>query len=120
MATVWSPARPSNHDNCGLLRGAELSEVSASEHTSHERGHGTGELIELLSHDESKKARIADTVTQGGQVTINGTTNNLGTAEVYATATTSQGGEVPYQISMVRDGLGWKVSSVSLSFTSQS
>ena len=39
------------HDNCGLLRGAELSEVSASEHTSHERGHGTGELIELLSHE---------------------------------------------------------------------
>ena len=76
--------------------------------------------VYAASVDESKKARIADTVTQGGQVTINGTTNNLGTAEVYATATTSQGGEVPYQISMVRDGLGWKVSSVSLSFTSQS
>ena len=76
--------------------------------------------VYAASVDESKKARIADTVTQGGQVTINGTTNNLGTAEVYATATISQGGEVPYQISMVRDGLGWKVSSVSLSFTSQS
>ena len=55
--------------------------------------------VYAASVDESKKARIADTVTQGGQVTINGTTNNLGTAEVYATATTSQGGEVPYQIS---------------------
>ena len=76
--------------------------------------------VYAASVDESKKARIADTVTQGGQVTINGTTNNLGTAEVYATATTSQGGEVPYQISLVRDGLGWKVSGVSLSFTSQS
>lgn len=76
--------------------------------------------VYAVSVDENKKARIADTVTQGGQVTINGTTNNLGTAEVYATATTSQGGEVPYQISLVRDGLGWKVSGVSLSFTSQS
>ena len=39
------------HDNCGLLRGAELSEVGASEHTSHERGHSTGELVELLGHE---------------------------------------------------------------------
>ena len=76
--------------------------------------------VYAASVDESKKARIADTVAQSSQVTINGTTNNLSTAEVYATATTSQGGEIPYQISLVRDGLGWKVSSVALSFTSQS
>ena len=95
----------SNRVLCSVLIASKLSQVC---------------LLYTSSVDESKKARIADTVAQGGQVTINGTTNNLGTAEVYATATTSQGGEVPYQISMVRDGLGWKVSSVSLSFTSQS
>ena len=72
------------------------------------------------SVDESKKARIADTVAQSNEVTINGTTNNLSTAEVYATVTTSQGGDIPYQVSLVRDGLGWKVSNVALSFASQS
>lgn len=59
-----------------------------------------------LALTKAKKPVSPIRLPQGGQVTINGTTNNLGTAEVYATATTSQGGEVPYQISMVRDGLG--------------
>ncbi len=69
--------------------------------------------------DDTKKQRIADTVVSGASVEVVGQENNLTTAEVYVKATTQQGGEVPYQISLVRDGIGWKVSSVSLSFASQ-
>ena len=39
------------HDDGRLLGGTELSEVGASEHTGHERGHGAGELVELLGHE---------------------------------------------------------------------
>ena len=38
------------HDDRGLFRSAELSKVSASEHTGHERSHSAGELIKLLGH----------------------------------------------------------------------
>ncbi len=71
------------------------------------------------SVDDTKKSRIADSIVSGSSVEIVGQTNNLSNAEVYVKATTPQGGEVPYQVSLVRDGLGWKVSAVALSFTSQ-
>ena len=70
--------------------------------------------------DDATKARIADTVVAGSTITVNGQTSDLSTAEVYVTATTSQGGEIPYQVSLSRDGIGWKVSNVAFSYTSQS
>lgn len=69
--------------------------------------------------DDTRKEHIKDVVSSNGDLTIDGTTLNMSTAEVHATLTTSQGGTVPYQISLVREGLGWKVSNVTLSFTSQ-
>ena len=70
--------------------------------------------------DDATKARIADTVVAGSAITVNGQTSDLSTAEVYVTATTSQGGEIPYQVSLSRDGIGWKVSNVTFSYASQS
>lgn len=70
--------------------------------------------------DDATKARIADTVVAGSTITVNGQTSDLSTAEVYVTATTSQGGEIPYQVSLSRDGIGWKVSNVTFSYASQS
>ena len=70
--------------------------------------------------DDNAKSRIADMVVTSSTITVNGTTNSFSTADAYVTATTQQGGEIPYQISLVRDGLGWKISNVSLSFASQS
>ena len=70
--------------------------------------------------DDNAKSRIADMVATSSTITVNGTTNSFSTADAYVTATTQQGGEIPYQISLVRDGLGWKISNVSLSFASQS
>lgn len=70
--------------------------------------------------DDATKARIADTVVAGSAITVNGQTSDLSTAEIYVTATTSQGGEIPYQVSLSRDGIGWKVSNVTFSYASQS
>ena len=39
---------------------------------------------------------------------------------VYATATTPEGGFLTYRINMVRDLIGWKVSSIELYFPSMS
>lgn len=72
------------------------------------------------SVDSDSQALIADTVAAGASVQIQGTTTTLSSAVVYVTATTSQGGSIPYQITLVRDGIGWKVSNASLYFTSQS
>lgn len=79
-----------------------------------------GSDVFAASVDDEKKSRVADMVASGSTVQINGQTNNLTSAEVYVTATTPQGGEIPYQVSLVRDGIGWKVANVSLSFASQS
>lgn len=69
--------------------------------------------------DEAKKARLADTVVIDSDVQILGEENDMANAKVYVSATTPEGGEVPYEISMVRDGIGWKVSGVSFYFSSQ-
>lgn len=71
------------------------------------------------SLDDNAKSQIADMIPASSTVTINGTTNNISTADAYVTATTQQGGEIPYHVSLVRDGIGWKVSNVALSFASQ-
>lgn len=72
------------------------------------------------SLDDAAKDRFSDMIVQTSNIVVNGTVNNLSTADVYVTATTSEGGEVPYHITMVRDCIGWKVSGVSLAFASQS
>ena len=69
--------------------------------------------------DDTTKSRISDMIMPGSTISVDGTVNNLSTADVYVTATTPEGGEVPYQVSLSRDGLGWKVVNVSLAFASQ-
>ena len=68
---------------------------------------------------DTKKARIADMLVADSSVEVKGETNDLTTAHMYVTATAEGGGEVPYDITLVRDGIGWKISGVSLYFTSQ-
>lgn len=71
------------------------------------------------SVDESSRALLADTVAAGATIEILGQTNSLNSAVVYVQATTTEGGTIPYQITLVRDGIGWKVSNAALYFTSQ-
>lgn len=70
--------------------------------------------------DDTKKSYIVDALPSDATVAINGTVTTFTSADVYVIATTSEGGEIPYVVTLVRDGIGWKVASVSLSFTSQS
>ena len=43
----------------------------------------------------------------------------INSSTAYVTATTPEGGEMTYEVQLLRDMLGWKVSSVSLYFPSQ-
>lgn len=71
------------------------------------------------SVSESSAASMADAVVPDGEVRIDAVERSLGDSTVYATATTPQGGEISYRITMVRDMLGWKISNVELYFPSQ-
>ena len=70
--------------------------------------------------DASKIDGMIDPVVADPNVKIDGVNRSMADSTVYATATTESGGSVQYQISMVRDGIGWKVSNVELYFPSQS
>ena len=71
------------------------------------------------SVDDTKKSRITDMLVTDSSVEVKGEANDLNSAHMYVTATAEGGGEVPYDITLVRDGIGWKISNVTLYFTSQ-
>lgn len=79
----------------------------------------TNEEVFAPDLDDTRKSRIADTISAGSSVTVLAENNDLTTAKVYVDATTPEGGTVPYEISLVRDGLGWKITGATLYFTSQ-
>ena len=58
-------------------------------------------------------------VPQDDAVTVNGVERSMTNSEVYVTAKTAEGGTVDYQVSLVRDGIGWKVTAIQLYFASQ-
>lgn len=67
---------------------------------------------------ESINSMVAPVV-QDPNVEIDGINRSMTDSVVYATAKTSQGGQITYKISMVRDFIGWKISGVELYFPSQ-
>lgn len=58
-------------------------------------------------------------VVSDSDVAIDGMDKSMSNSTVYVTASTPEGGEVSYTVSMVRDMLGWKVSGVQMTFASQ-
>lgn len=82
------------------------------------QGAGEGVFIDTLS-EESIKSMCAPVVTDAN-VAIDGMNKSMTDSVVYATATTPEGGSLTYRISMVRDLIGWKVSSIELYFPSMS
>ena len=70
----------------------------------------------LTSEDIKDMAAIIPT---GADATVDGVNKSMSTSTAYVTATTAQGGEVEYEVSLVRDMIGWKVSNVELYFASQ-
>ena len=55
----------------------------------------------------------------GSKATIDGINKTMSTSTAYVTATTSEGGSIQYKVQMVRNGIGWKVSSIELYFQSK-
>lgn len=69
-----------------------------------------------VSSDE--RTAIETILPAGAQIQITGVDRSMTESTVSLTATLSQGGTQDYLVSLVRDGLGWKVSNVQLSFQS--
>lgn len=69
---------------------------------------------------DTQRQAIADSLPSGATMSISGSDQSMAASTVYATADLSQGGTVSYTIDLVRDGIGWKVSAVTTSFSSQS
>lgn len=52
-------------------------------------------------------------------VGVDGMDRSMSDSTVYVTAKTAEGGDMQYKVSLVRSGIGWKVSNVELYFASQ-
>ena len=81
----------------------------------------SGAADKVFSADVDKDAipAMLDPVVTDSNGTIDGVSRSMTESTVYATAKTEEGGSVQYRISMVRDGITWKVSNVELYFPSQ-
>lgn len=75
----------------------------------------------VLSKDVTEKNadNIKSLLVEDSDVTVNGIEKSMSSSTAYVSAKTSEGGEVQYKVSMVRDLVGWKVSNVELYFPSQ-
>lgn len=75
----------------------------------------------LFASDVSsdKISSMLDPVVESGNATIDGMDRAMNTSTVYTTVSTPEGGQVHYKVSMVRSGIGWKISNVELYFPSQ-
>ena len=62
---------------------------------------------------------ISDVLPAGAEVEITGIDRSMTSSTVFATASLAAGGEQDYTIELVRDGIGWKVSSVTPVYASQ-
>lgn len=83
---------------------------------------GAGDIGAWLSGGVSAETRsaIEDVMPQSSStVSVNGVDRSMTSSTVLLTAQLAEGGEQAYQVSLVRDGLSWKVTNVELSFSSQ-
>lgn len=58
-------------------------------------------------------------VIKDDSITVNGMNKSMSESTAYVSATNEQGAEVEYEVKMVRDLIGWKVSNVEIYFASQ-
>ena len=79
----------------------------------------SSESVYASTLTEEDIADISAIIPEGASVTVDGVNKSMSTSTAYVTATTAEGGEVEYAVSLVRDMLGWKVSNVELYFASQ-
>ena len=70
----------------------------------------------ITSQDIEEMSKL---VADGSSITIDGVDKSMSSSTAYVTATTPQGGDITYEVSLVRDMIGWKVSNLDLYFASQ-
>lgn len=69
--------------------------------------------------DEDQVASLVDIVVEDSDAELLGLNKTMSTSTAYVSATTEEGGEITYEVTLVRDLVGWKVSDVELYFASQ-
>lgn len=74
-------------------------------------------FVDTISKENANSMLSA--VVQDQNVTIDGVNRTMTESVVFATATAPQGAKITYEIDMVRDMIGWKVTSIDLYFPSQ-
>ncbi|NPD32154.1 tetratricopeptide repeat protein [Eggerthellaceae bacterium zg-997] len=71
------------------------------------------------SVSSSDAQAMASLVASGTAVKVDGVDRAAASSTAYVTVTPKDGADVQYKVGMVRDGIGWKISSVELYFASQ-
>ena len=79
----------------------------------------TAESVYSSSLSSEDIADIANIIPDDATIKVDGVNKSMSTSTAYVTATMPQGGDMTYEVSLVRDMLGWKVSNVELYFASQ-
>lgn len=79
----------------------------------------SSESIYANGIDEDDIDEMSALIPDGSTAEIDGMNKTMSSTTAYVTGTTPQGGEVTYEVSLVRDLIGWKVSNVDLYFASQ-
>ncbi|MBQ9068974.1 MAG: tetratricopeptide repeat protein [Eggerthellaceae bacterium] len=69
--------------------------------------------------DSATVQTMLDPVVTDPNVQIDSVERSMNTSVVYATASTPEGGQIHYRVSLTRDGLGWRMTNVELYFPSQ-
>ncbi|MBR0405413.1 MAG: tetratricopeptide repeat protein [Eggerthellaceae bacterium] len=73
--------------------------------------------IDGLTENDIKD--IASLIEPGSTIVIDGVSRGTSASTAYVTATTPEGGKITYEVSLVRNLIGWKVAGVDLYFASQ-
>lgn len=58
-------------------------------------------------------------IVSNAEVTVDGVNKSMSESTAYATAHSSLGANVTYEIKLIRDGLGWKISDLEIYYASQ-
>ena len=77
----------------------------------------SGYLAEGVSTES--KTQIQAILPTGGTAEVTGVDRSMSSSQVLVSATLTAGGAQSYTVSLVRDGISWKVASVELQFASQ-
>lgn len=72
------------------------------------------------SLSDSERAAIEDILPSGATISVDGLDKSMDSSTARVTATLSSGTTQTYTVTLVRDGIGWRVSSLQLSYDSVS